>query len=56
MIRFGYACQLLENGKNISCSHRLTYTKFKQMNYNDAEKRLIEIGRKNLNNLMVIRA
>lgn len=54
MIRFGYACQLLENNKSIGCSHRLTYTKFKSMNYKDAENKLIEIGRKNLNNLLYI--
>ena len=54
MIRFGYACQLLENNKNVSCSHRLTYTKFKQMDWEDAEKKLIEIGRKNLSNLLFI--
>ena len=54
MIRFGYACQLIEHNKNIGCSHRLTYTKFKKMKYEDAEKKLIEIGKKNLNNLLYI--
>ena len=46
MIRFGYACQLIEHNKNIGCSHRLTYTKLKKMKYEKAEKKLIEIGKK----------
>ena len=51
MINLGYACQLIENNKIISCSHTCTMKTINKGNYIPI---LIEKSKLNLNNLQYI--
>ena len=51
MINLGYACQLIENNKIISCSHTCTMKTINKGNYISI---LIEKSKLNLNNLQYI--
>lgn len=54
MIRFGYTCQLIEENKKVSSSHIITYKKYLTLTEKEKMDKLIEIGKKNLKNLLYI--